>query len=103
MAMHCTLWMLLKRGLLLHQHSQVWGLQVSHAIARNGWLKDIKRCVGVQQFSSAHLHSVFCNALVSHTVFIGDSPHLFPYFFIPFEQVFGSFGCCELLLLSVAI
>ena len=28
---------------LLHQHSQLRGLQTSCAIARDGWLKDIKR------------------------------------------------------------
>ena len=38
-------WMLFTRGVLLHQHSQVWGLQISCAIARNGRLKDIKRRV----------------------------------------------------------
>ena len=37
--------MLLTRGLLLHQHPQVLGLQISCAIAGHKWFKDIKQRV----------------------------------------------------------
>ena len=38
----CPLWMLLERGLLLPALT-LQGLQMSCDIARNGWLKDMKR------------------------------------------------------------
>ena len=74
-----------KRGLLLYPHVQVWVPQISCTLTRNGWLKDIKRCDDVGQFSSAHLHSVFFNTLVCQTVCLtGDSMYLLPYVFMFF-------------------
>ena len=103
--LHTMCW--IKKGLLLHQHLQVRVLQISCAIARNGWPKDIKRRDDVGQFSSTHLHSVFFNAQVCQTVCLtGESRHLFPYSFMLLGHMFGredSLECCELTLLSVAI
>ena len=74
-------------------------LLLSCATARNGWLRDIKNRIAVQQVVSALPDSVSFNTLVSHAVCpTDDSLHLFPSIL---GQVFGmpdSSKCHALML-----
>ena len=64
---------MLLKGLLLHQHPQVWVLQISCAIATNEWLRDIKRRDDARQFFSMHF--------LPHIYAVCSSTHLFTILF----------------------